>query len=63
MRAAEPDTQNALLRVTPYRRLVASFCGDCKRPISCVRFPQKTHVTPYGSTSQPLTVGGLGRAL
>ncbi len=62
MRASEPDTQNAQLGVTPYRSLVAAFCGECQRPISCVRFPQKTHVTPCGSMSQPLTVGGLGRA-
>ena len=62
MRALEPDTQNAQLRVTPYRSLMASFCGDCKRPIWCVRFPKKTHVTPYGSMSQPMTLGGLGRA-
>lgn len=62
MRALEPDTQNALLRATPYKSLVASFCGEYKRPISCVRFPKKTHVTPYGSMSQHLTLGGLGRA-
>lgn len=62
MRTLEPDTQNALLRVTPYRSLVATFCGDCKRPVWCVRFLQKTHVTPYGSMSQHLTLGGFGRA-
>ena len=62
MRASEHDTQNALLRATPNRSLVASFCGDGKRPIWYVRFLQKTHVTPYGSMSQHLTLGGLGRA-
>jgi len=62
MRASEHDTQNALLRATPNRSLVASFCGDGKRPIWCVRFPKKTHVTHYSSISKPMTVGGLGRA-
>lgn len=62
MRASEHDTQNALLRATPNRSLVASFCGDGKRPIWCVMFHQKTYITHYGSTSNHMTLGGLERA-
>lgn len=62
MRASEHDILRAGLGATPHRSLLASFCGEYKRTVLCVRFHKKTHVTPCGAMNNHLTLGGFGRA-